>query len=236
MATKSNRSAGSQFTAKGITQGNTLVGPNSGLPIDEIVGTDGKRRLAVDAAITVPTLSVELSPDRDGVYIGNPNNGNTLNVQADGSIDVNVTLNAATDSIAISDGTDTLAVNPDGSINVNVTQSNPGTLKNFYNEITSITSGILTTIQSYTAPVGKISYLQLAEFSGTNIAEYTVVINSNIQAKKRTYFGSSLNGQIQFNQSGIGLLLTVGDIVYIKVIHSRPDLGDFEGRIQVVEV
>lgn len=237
MATKSNRSAGSQFTSRGVTQGSTLVGPNSGLPIDELVGPDGRRRLAVDAAITVPTLDVELSPDRDGVYIGNQNNSYKLEIQPDGSIDVNVTLTAAADSVAIGDGHgNILAINPDGSVNVNLVQSNPGELKSFYNEVTSLASGILTTIQTYTAPVGRKSYFQKVEYSGTNIAEYTVYINASVEGKKRTYFGAELNGEIKFVETGTGLPLQVGDVVTVKVIHSRPDLGDFNSRIQVIEV
>ena len=33
MSTKSNRSSGTQHNKKGVTQGNTLIGAHSGLPI-----------------------------------------------------------------------------------------------------------------------------------------------------------------------------------------------------------
>lgn len=49
---------------------------------------------------------------------------------------------ASGDSIAISDGTDTLSVNPDGSINVNVVTSTAGTYKVIYDEATGIASGV----------------------------------------------------------------------------------------------
>lgn len=241
MSTKSNRSSGTQLNSRGVTQGNTLVGPRSGLPIDEIVDTNGVRRLAVDAALTLDTVTVdtrELKANTDQVGIGDPQSGYTLEILADGSINANVQVDAQDgDNIAIHDSAgNELNINPDGSINVNITTSNPGEVKSFYNEALAVASGILTTVDTYTAPVGKLTYLQFVEYSGSNIAEYTVLINATIIAKKRTYFGSELNGEIEFVKTGTGLPLAVGDVVTIKVIHNRPVQGDFNGRIQVIEV
>lgn len=240
MATKSTRSSGTQHNARGVTQGNTLVGPQSGLPIDEIVDSAGKRRLAVDANFTAQTVqaTVELNVAEDGVHIGDPDTGFTLQIEADGSINSNVEVDAADgDNIAIHDsGGDELAINPDGSINVVLTSGNPGELLTFYNEVTSVATSVLTTIQTFTAPIGKITFLQKAEVSGTNIAEYTISINAIIQDKKRSYFGSDLNQVFVFAETGTGLPLAVGDVVTIKVIHSRPVVGDFNSRIQVVEI
>lgn len=125
MSTKSNRSSGTQHNQRGVTQGNTLVGPQSGLPIDEIVDNQGVRRLAVDAAVNVelpPNLTVDVDyQSGDSVAIGDPNTNTILKVNPDGSIDTNTEIDAADgDNIAISDGTNTLNVNPDGSIDVNV--------------------------------------------------------------------------------------------------------------------
>lgn len=240
MATKSTRSAGSQFTAKGITQGTTLVGQGSGLPIDEVVDLAGTRRLAVDANISAQSIqvSVDLDPSEDGVFIGDPNTGNVLEIEPDGSLNANVEVDAADgDNIAIHDSQgDELAINPDGSINVNITTSNPGVVKTFYNEVTAVVSGILTTVQTYTAPIGVASYLQKAEVSGENIATYTVLINGVVQDKKRTYFSGDFNLIFKFAETGTGLPLVVGDIVTVKVIHNRPNASDFNSRIQVIEV
>lgn len=240
MATKSNRSSGTQLNARGATQGNTLVGPRSGLPIDEVVDINGVRRLAVDAALTLDTVSInidDLKPDKDQVGIGDPESGYTLEIESDGSINANVQVDASDgDNIAISDGTNTLSINPDGSINVNVTTSNPGVVKNTYNEISSLASGISTTIVTYTAPISKITSLEIIEVSGTNIAEYTVLINGIKQAKKRTYFGAELNQEFLFAQGAAGFPLSIGDVVTVSVVHSRPTLGDFNSRIQVIEV
>lgn len=240
MATKSNRSSGTQFNNRGVSQGTTLVGQGSGLPIDEMVDTNGVRRLAVDAAITLDAVTIDvddLTPDKDQVSIGDPVTGAHIRVEANGSINANVEVSAADgDNIAISDGTDTLAINPDGSINVNVTTSNTGVVKSLYNEITAVGTSVLTTIDTYTAPVGKVTYLQKVETSGTNIAEYTIEINSVVKNKKRTYFGNSLNAEFIYAQSGTGLPLNVGDIITVRVIHSRPMIGNFNSEIQVIEI
>lgn len=241
MSTKSTRSSGTQFNARGVTQGNTLVGQKSGLPIDEVVDINGVRRLAVDAALTLDSVTIdtrELKPDTDQVGIGDPQSGNTLEIEADGSINVNVELDAADgDNIAIHDsGGNELNINPDGSINVNITTSNPGVVRSIYNEVTSVSTATLTTVATYTAPIGVKSFLQKIEVSGTNIAEYRILINATIVDKKRSYFGGSLDSEFIFALTGTGLDLAVGDVVTVKVIHSRPTVGDFNARIQVIEV
>ena len=74
--------------------------------------------------------------------------------------------------------------------------------------------------------------MQKIEFSGTNIAEYELVINGNTQDKKRTYFGNSLNGIFDFNN---GLIIPAGQTIEVFVIHNRSNVGDFNARIQILE-
>jgi len=125
MGTKSNRSSGTQYNPKGVTQGNTLVDPNTGLPISVIEDSEGNRRLAVDAKITaqVGQVNVDLNFNDDSVEIGDSNTGATLKVNPDGSIDSNVQIDAADgDNIAINDPSsgNTLKVNSNGSIDSNI--------------------------------------------------------------------------------------------------------------------
>jgi len=104
MSTK-NKSAGSQCTPRGFTQGNVLVCHKTGLPIDCVVDSAGIQRLAVDANITAQNIQVEVDLDfyDDGVHIGDPISGNVLVINPDGSIDANVEVDAADgDNIAIS--------------------------------------------------------------------------------------------------------------------------------------
>lgn len=96
MAGTKTRSSGQQFNPKGVTQGNTLVDPNTGQPIDVVTDVQGTRRLAVDANITaqVPEIKVELDYNEDSVQIGDPNTGSTLKINSDGSIDSNTEVDA----------------------------------------------------------------------------------------------------------------------------------------------
>ena len=181
MATKSRRSAGSQFTERGVTQGTTLVGPQSGLPIDEVVDGDGTRRLAVDAVIdaTGIQIGVDLDVADDGVHIGDPETGYTLEIQPDGSINVNVQLDATDgDNVAIhdSDGHE-LQIEADGSINVNIKGSGTPVIKN-------ITTVLAATEYSYAFPANTKRFkikargnakLQLAFISGQSGVEYITI-------------------------------------------------------------
>jgi len=132
MGTKGTKSSGSQFNPKGITQGVTLVDPNTGNPIDVRTDTHGTRRLAVDANITVDDITVETRPltaATDAVRLEDPNTGAHVRVELDGSINVNAFSNAfgpVPDSeliVGTEDGTTTgtkhvVKVNPDGSLAV----------------------------------------------------------------------------------------------------------------------
>jgi hypothetical protein len=105
MATNSNRSAGTQKTQRGIVQGNILVDPVTGLPVDVIEDTAGKRRLAVDAEFVADNLNidVELDFENDSVTVGDAASGNTLSIEADGSLNVNTATDAKSgDNISIS--------------------------------------------------------------------------------------------------------------------------------------
>lgn len=141
--------------------------------------------------------------------------------------DIDVSLDATEDNVAISDPNGNfLNVNTDGSINV-VLGSGLVTAS-YYAEITGIVAGITTLVSSYTATAGNL--LQKVAYSGTNIAEYELRINGITQDKKRTYFGSSLDGTFDFNN---GIVIPLGQTVQIYVIHNRPDIGDFNARIQI---
>lgn len=189
-------------------------------------------RLRVDAAVTATLGDVRIDAEESDIAVKDRVTDNLLKINADGSIDANVIVSAASgDSIQVSDGTDTLAVNPDGSINVNVVSTAAGTTVNTYNEISSVSSSVLSTVVSYTAP--STTKLMIIEVGGTNISRYDILLNSSVIARKYTSFGSGLNGEFNFKD---GLMLAMGDVVEVKTIHSRPSTGDFNGRIQVVEL
>lgn len=141
---------------------------------------------------------------------------------------------------------DIVDVNPDGSLTVvvntppgglPVTFISPGTLVSSYNEVSAIGAASPTIIHTYTVPIGATAQLQKIDVSGTNIAEYKVTINSATADKKRTYFGGALNEEFDFAKyAKSGIELAASDIVAVIVTHNRPFIGDFNARIQVVEI
>lgn len=137
------------------------------------------------------------------------------------------------DAVQIGDGTNRLKVNPDGSITVIVENaSSTDVVISQFDAISSIASGILSTISTYTVPFGKKFQLSQIELSGDNIATYEVSKNSSIIARKRTYFGGGLNERCSFlGDSDKGLAFVAGDVLTVSVTHNRPAMGSFESRI-----
>jgi len=142
------------------------------------------------------------------------------------------------DSVQVGDGTEILAINPDGSINVNVSLNpSSGVYLNIFDTASSVASAASAVITTYTVPVGKTAFLTRVEYSGSNMAIYEVDINATIEAKKRTYFGGDFAGAFEFSSSGgSGFPLVAGDVIKLSVTNIRPSVGDFEGRIQIIEI
>lgn len=196
---------------------------------------NGLLRTSSQSTIVNADIDVSLDATEDNVAIRDAA-GHELDINPDGSINTVVSGNleieidaADGDNIAISDGIDTLAINADGSINV-VVGGSGGVISSKYTEVLGVVAGITTLIGTYTAVIN--DFLQKIDFSGTNIAEYELVINGITQDKKRTYFGSSLNGSFDFND---GLPVPAGQVIEIYVVHNRPSTGDFNSRIQTRE-
>lgn len=104
MATKSFKSSGTQHNQRGVSQGVTILDPVTGLPVSVVEDSGGLKRLAVDTSVTIDNVSIDVDLDatEDGVHIGDATTGNTLTVNADGTIDVNVAISAEDgDSVSI---------------------------------------------------------------------------------------------------------------------------------------
>lgn len=194
---------------------------------------EAQDRLRVEANVVVESVIGEVSVEIDAA-----DGDNIALANADGSKKVTVTTDSGKNGldtnvinpIKITDGTDNLSINSDGSINVSFVTTGQVVL-NEYNEVTSVASSILTTILSKT--VINASRIMMIEVSGTNIAEYTVEVNSSVTAKARTNFGSSLNYNFDFKD---GFSVSPGDVILARVIHNRPTVGDFNARINLKEV
>jgi len=133
-----------------------------------------------------------------------------------------------------------LNVNSDGSINVNVVSTPPvgNAVVSTYGEANSVVSGSTVTVVSYTVPGGLTSaILERISVSGENIAKFTVFINATHIDTRRTFYGSSLSEYFEFTTgTSNGLEMNPGDTVTVKVLHNKPYVADFEGRIQVLQI
>lgn len=161
------------------------------------------------------------------------------NAEIDVDLNHKIQPNGTHDSVRVGDGVEELAVNPDGSINVNIVDSViiPEVVVPTFASITGVLKDVVTTIVSYTAPIGKKTFLQMVEYGGGNTGKFWVEINNVAQRTGRTYFGGQLKDVFDYDAySENGLELTPGDIVKLQVEHYRPASGDFEGYIQALEI
>lgn len=125
-----------------------------------------------------------------------------------------------------------------GGIPVEVTTSgSTGIVLSLFNETLAVASGATENILTQTVPIGKKDFLLSLEVSGTNIATYDIMVNNTQYARIRTYFGGPFNGLISFGDgSPNSPQLMAGDIIEINVTNFRPESGDFECRLQYLEV
>jgi len=146
-------------------------------------------------------------------------------------------LDASKDNVAISDGTDTLEINTDGSINVQNTINTNSTGLKKYAEVSSVASGVETTIVGHTALAARRTFLQKISASGDNIAKYKVKVDGTTVDFKRTNFGSNLNADFFFDgEFNVGLEVGAGSTITVTVLHNRGGVSDFNGKIQYLEV
>lgn len=177
-----------------------------------------------------PTVAVRTTwVDQWGDFFGP---GNPVPVIFDGTIEVGQV------EIVDPDG-DILLVNDDGSINVNIVQS-PVTghsVKSIYNQILSVVSGATTTLINYTVPAGTTAVLERANASGENVARYDILLNNVLFDTRRTMFGADLTTDFDYTSgNNDGIQLVAGDNIKIQVLHNRPMIGDFNARLQVLEI
>ena len=247
MATKSKRSSSTQFNARGVTQGNTLVDPNSGLPLDVIADLNGIRRLAVDAAITLanPTIDVKLEASNDSVRLEDPTTGAHVKVNTDGSIDANVAVSAASgDNIALSDGTGLITTTVSGgkrALDVSILSSLSGEFKQVPAGVTatvygsqSVTSSEVKTVVSYTVPTGNAVYAQKLYVSGDSVGKFTVYKNSSIILIVRLSQTTFYQAIDLATNTAFGLSTVPGDIIRIDVQNVNANTGTFDATIQTM--
>ena len=161
---------------------------------------------------------------------GNPyTDSNPLPVAFDGTVSIG--------DVSIVEGGNTMTVNADGSINVIVESvpSPNSNVINTYNQTSNVASGATVQIVSYTVPVGYQAVFQRAAFSGENVARYDLLINGTTQDTARTMFGGDLTGEFNFETGNdSGLIVPAGQAIVVQVYNIRPTSATFEARIQVL--
>lgn len=123
-----------------------------------------------------------------------------------------------------------MIVNTDGSINVNIVNSpdDPG-LVITHNEISSVVSGVETTILTLVSPPGDYRIAKI-DVSGDNVAHYRVKINGSTINNKRSYW-CDFNQTFVFEGNDAILKIPAGDTLTVTVIHNRPNVGSFEATV-----
>lgn len=112
-----------------------------------------------------------------------------------------------------------------------------GTVVSLYSEALGVASTVSTQLLTYTVPNGQDNYLLRIEVSGTNIATYDILIDGVQFARTRTYFSGPFVGLVAIGSSLIDAYKIIsGQIVTVNVTNPRPDVGDFEARLQYIEV
>lgn len=141
------------------------------------------------------------------------------------------------DSVRLGDGTNEAAVNPDGSLNVVVVSASQISqpTKSVFNQVTIVPAGSEIVVVSYTVPLAKKASIDQITGSGDNIGKFNVYLNGDLMDVRRTYWAGGFNVRFDFRSQGDGVILQAGDVLELKAIHTSDDLGDFDGRIQVVE-
>ena len=127
-----------------------------------------------------------------------------------------------------------VTTDPDAPIAAYLVNSTGFEYADSYSEVLSLASGSEVDLVTYTVPASKIFYLEVTEFGGTNIARYRIDVDGTEISKAYTWFSGPLFSEIRFDSIDTGKPMTAGQVITIKVMHSRPAAGDFHGRIQGV--
>lgn len=208
MGTKGTRSSGTQYNPKGATQGNTLVDPKTGKPVDVITDGFGVRRLAVDTTVTIGDITVDtraLDATTDDVAIRDPVTDYALKINADGSIDSNVAIDSAGgDNIAIKDsGGDELNINPDGSINIVEGSLTTPTITNFpiVAAATEYSFTFPANTKKFTLNARNNAKLQISYVSGQTGTSFKTVYSGSVHKEEKIGI-ASLTIYFQSNKAG----------------------------------
>lgn len=102
-----------------------------------------------------------------------------------------------------------------------------------HQDISSVVSGITTSILTHTFSSVRPTNIYSISASGENISLYELFIDSVLVEKKRTYFGSGMNVEFNFN---FGFKVGLGSTIQLKVVHMRSATSDYNATLKYAEV
>ena len=95
----------------------------------------------------------------------------------------------------------------------------------------NVASGSSVSVVSF-IPVEQV-FIQRVQFSGTNIANYKLMIDGNPVSTHRTWFSGAISGRMEFDgYKSLGIAVPAGKVVSLIVENFRPSIGNFEADIQ----
>jgi hypothetical protein len=159
-----------------------------------------------------------------------------------------ITTRKTTASVAVTDADVILIddqghrgdITPDGALKVAgefTAVAEPGLVRSIFGQALAVIAGVETDVLTFIVAADTELALLRIEAGGDNIARYSVEVDGTLIARQRTWFnGSGLTANFDFSgQDKRGLILTAGQEIKVKAIHSRPDVGDFEARISAIQ-
>lgn len=140
-------------------------------------------------------------------------------------------------AIADQTGTNFLDVEPDGSINVNVTGGTTttklvpaGETENYY-ATDNVAIGASTTVLTYTVGISGV-YIQTVYLSGTVIAEYRIFKNSTpILVYRMSYTEFSAVLELS-TTTAFGVKTNIGDVIEVEVTNVGNSVGTYDISLQ----
>lgn len=218
---------------------------------------EDKDRLRVDSEITfiADDVVLKLNAIDDSVSIGDKTGTNYLLINPDGSI--NVTGSSASNpsvglngNLAPTSSTEAGAIDPFGNLQGLKIDSSGALLVNtsgsfavqevkvIFTETSSIAVGVETPINTYTAPVGKISYLLSILDSGGNRSKFITYLNGVLFDAQYTPV-TNLTALFDYKTGSgniPGVVIPVGQIVLATVINAGTSSADYNSRFLILEV
>ncbi len=129
------------------------------------------------------------------------------------------------------DSNGALVVNASGSFEIQ-------NLNISYNEVNAVPVGVETAINTYTAPLGKISYLLSILCSGQNIGQFNIYKGVSLFDKQYiTYTLFNATFDYKTGASSVpGFIIGAGNTITVKTVNNGTSSALYSARMMILEV